>query len=268
MVITSGSKLVNVVFCVDVTGSMDFLIESVRMGIEKVAQIYLSSRLDMRIGLVEFRDKVYARAQGDVDLDPIAGGVSTMRIAKFEGGRSFTSNTEEFAKAVSELEALGGGDTPESSFDAIATAARDSDWDDGSTRVIVHMTDAPPVIPDVDIADSEQLRKVVSECQIDQIFVIAQMGDHHHYASLANATARNDQFTLLSLHEITTDVERMVRVLEDVAKTSSEGIEDDMGTELEVPEEISENPFDDQDEDEVEIEEGPEWEDDEDNPFA
>lgn len=281
--VVSPSTSVNVVFCVDVTGSMEWLIEAVRDGIEKVAGIYLSSRLDMQVGLVQFRDKVYAKSEGNVDFDPIAGWVHpTMLVTKFSDGETLTSNIDEFTSAVSSLTAQGGGDEPESSFDAIAAAATLSNWSKagGSTKVIVHMTDAPPVIPDVEIQDCEQLRQVLTQSEIDQVFIIAPNYTHAYYEELSLVERRPGDFALVSFHDISSDVDQMVRILEEMAKTSSDSILTDDVEEPYVHTGPSENPFDVEDDSDDDIVEGLEDptlmredldddddDDDDDNPF-
>ena len=48
----------------------------------------------------------------------------------------------------------GGGPHPESSFDALALAAR-SNWREEANRIIIHITDAPPHQPDVKLEQLE-----------------------------------------------------------------------------------------------------------------
>ena len=240
--------------------------DSMKLGISKVAEIYLASRFEVRIGLIQFRDRVWARTSGDADYDPWVGDVRypTMELGEFSTG-SFTSNIDEFNTLVGSITPVGGGDEPESSFDAIAFAATKPDWGERhEKRVIVLMTDAPPVIPDDVIKDCEQLAEVITKAGIDQIFIIAPEHTHRHYAPLQLAKDRQGGFIFQSYHQIVADVDKTVDTLQIVAQTSSDSfnIDEDETEDGTGSESYSENPFVDTDEEDHELS------DDGSNPFA
>ena len=162
----------NVMFCLDTTGSMGFAIEAVKEAIVKVAEIYITARIDMTVGLIEFRDRVHSSESGDHEWD---GGYPTLRMIDYGDQGSFTDNINSFGNEVEQLSAQGGGPHPESSFDAMAHAARESSWKEGSTKVIIHITDASPRSPDYEISNIQQLRDILSDSGIEQIFVVAPM---------------------------------------------------------------------------------------------
>ena len=187
-----------------------------------------------------------------------------MRLKEFTSG-SFTSNISDFTEAVRSIEPAGGGDEPESSFDAIATSATIPDWgEESSKRVIIHMTDAPPVIPDDNIKSCSQLAGIITDSGIDQIFIIAPEHTHRHYAPLQMAKDRQGGYIFQSYHQIVADVDKTVDTLQIVAQTSSDSfnIDEDETEDGTGSESYSENPFVDTDEEDNELSDG------DSNPFA
>lgn len=130
------SYLVDIVLCIDCTGSMEPVIEQVKQN-----AIEFSPRLDelmrargkrideLRVRVVAFRDLFV----DDADWLSATGFID-MREAP-----------ERFREAVLPLAASGGGSEPESSLEALALAIQ-SDWANASQakarRVIVMWTDA------------------------------------------------------------------------------------------------------------------------------
>ncbi|MBZ0265657.1 VWA domain-containing protein [bacterium] len=115
----------DVVFCIDVTGSMTPTIEGVKSNVRKFVDGLNSQAnisLDWRVRLLAFRDL-------KVDSTP---------IEEFP----FVATAEEFATQVNSVSADGGGDEPESALDAIYIAASKSDWREVVNKVIVLITDA------------------------------------------------------------------------------------------------------------------------------
>jgi hypothetical protein len=97
----------DVVFVLDVTDSMDKQIKGVRDGVGQFIKGLRDNEMPARVGLVAFRDINYPEFQD-------------FRVLKFNGGKDeFTEDFKEFSAEVDKLQAEGGGDTPESSLDAI-----------------------------------------------------------------------------------------------------------------------------------------------------
>jgi Ca-activated chloride channel family protein len=122
---------VDVLFVLDVTGSMQFAIDGVRDGIRSFADGLGRKELDSRIGLVAFQD----RQLGELP-----------QVLRFDG-RPLTPDIAAFRERVATLYADGGGDAPETCLDALKVAA-DQPFRPEATKVLVLITDAPPKIPD------------------------------------------------------------------------------------------------------------------------
>jgi hypothetical protein len=118
---------VEVVFCLDTTGSMGGLIEGAKQKIWSICNQIASGKPvpDLQVGLVAYRDKgdAYVTQVHDLtaDLDAIHG-----HLKKFE--------------------AKGGGDTPESVNQALADAVHKVKWsaDNKTLKIIFLVGDAPP----------------------------------------------------------------------------------------------------------------------------
>jgi Mg-chelatase subunit ChlD len=120
-----GALPVDLLFVLDVTGSMQAQIDQLKNAIS-ILQLNLSSlsaKVRLRFGLVQYRDR------GDDFL------VRTI---------PFTQDAEAFSKALSGVQADGGGDTPEDLQSALDTAVRAMDWNQGGIRLGFVVTDAPP----------------------------------------------------------------------------------------------------------------------------
>ncbi|MER6274546.1 hypothetical protein [Streptomyces sp900105755] len=127
---------VDIVLCIDITGSMQPIIQEVREGAfsfhAKLASTMhqREKRVDqMRIRVVAFRDFIDS-PQDALHASPFF---------------KVPHEVHKFEKFVSSLSAGGGGDIPESGLEALSVAI-DSDWQRNLTRqrhVIVMFTDAP-----------------------------------------------------------------------------------------------------------------------------
>lgn len=211
------ARLADIVFTLDTTGSMDFAIEGLKDVISQLADIYLEERIDTRLGLIQFRDRITFGESED--------GYNTLRREIFDG-EEFTSNAKQFSDVLQFYVAYGGGPDEESSLDALALAA-DSYWREDAHRIIIHITDAPPQIPDVNIQSIDSLIHVLSEAEIDQLHFIVREEDMDHYADLAETTSDGvdgDNLATVTWTAITDDYEDTKDKLKKIAKTSSGSI--------------------------------------------
>ena len=122
----SDTPLVEVVFCLDTTGSMGGLIEGAKQKIWSIANQIVMGRPvpELRIGLVGYRDYgdqyVTRVFQLNEDLDAVYEHLMSFR-------------------------AEGGGDTPEHVNRALHDAIKEINWDDGATMKLVFLVgDCPP----------------------------------------------------------------------------------------------------------------------------
>jgi Mg-chelatase subunit ChlD len=118
---------VEVVFCLDTTGSMGGLIEGAKAKIWAICNQIANGKPipDLKVGLVAFRDRgdEYITRVFDLtdDLDAIHGHLKTFKAA-------------------------GGGDTPESVNEALHVSVNKIKWstDNSTLRIIFLVGDAPP----------------------------------------------------------------------------------------------------------------------------
>jgi uncharacterized protein YegL len=130
-------RTIDLAFVLDTTGSMGEEIEAVKGTIRAVAEKLANDQTDVRVGLVEYKDRTDAQVT---------------RVFPF------SSNLKGFAASVAELRAEGGGDTPEDMQAGLTAAIDQLDWrTDAVARLIVVIADAPPHLDyqdEKDYADS------------------------------------------------------------------------------------------------------------------
>lgn len=127
---------VDLVFCIDATGSMDGVIDMVKTNainfygdVSKAMEAKSKIINKMRIRLVVFRDYK-------------CDGADAMLTTDFF---SLPEDTDLFKRCVNEIQAFGGGDDPEDGLEALAFAIR-SPWEAEGIKkrqIIVVWTDAP-----------------------------------------------------------------------------------------------------------------------------
>ena len=126
---------VDMVFCIDATGSMGGVIDMVKRNAlnfysDVVSAMGAKSKTidELRVKIVAFRDY---KADGD----------EAMMVTDFF---SLPAQTADFEKCVNSIEAFGGGDDPEDGLEALAYSIK-SDWNTSGMKkrqVIVVWTDA------------------------------------------------------------------------------------------------------------------------------
>ena len=116
-----GAGMVDVVFCIDTTGSMYGMIDDVADGLHDFAESLAVAGISYRLGLNLFSDYV-----------------------EFYYGYDLTGDIATFQSWVAGLTSGGGGDGPEVSLDAIYDALDSMHFRPGATIVIIMVTDASP----------------------------------------------------------------------------------------------------------------------------
>jgi Mg-chelatase subunit ChlD len=169
----------DLMFVLDVTGSMQKQIDGVRESIFNFARELQTKGLDFRIAMLAFRD----RLNGE---EP--------ELLTFEEG-PFTRDLKRFQDAVGRLKADGGGDEPESSMDALTLAARQP-FRPTASKVLLLITDATPKLPDKETKTVEEAVAVLKEHKIDQVHLIIADFTRPNYQPIKDAMSGNLFFSL------------------------------------------------------------------------
>lgn len=137
---------VEVVFCLDTTGSMGGLIEGAKQKIWSIVNQIASGRPapDIKVGLVAYRDR------GDKYVTQV-----------FE----LTADLDEVHKNLKGFQAQGGGDTPESVNQALNESVTKIKWSNGADtlRIVFLVGDAPPHMDYRDDVKYPETCKVATE---------------------------------------------------------------------------------------------------------
>ncbi len=130
-----GEYCVDIVMCIDATGSMAPIIEEVKSNAISFYQRFIEAMDEndkeveqLRIKVIVFRDYI-------ADAEPMAESEFFL----------LPDQTDSFKSFVSSIEASGGGDTAENALEAIALALK-SDWTTGGSKrrhAILVFSDAP-----------------------------------------------------------------------------------------------------------------------------
>jgi hypothetical protein len=117
----------DVVFLVDATGSMDWVLDEVKTRIRDIVRTTRSLVPIARFGIVAFRDK--------------EGPEWVTRV------QPLTFSTAKLSRFLDPLEAKGGGDQYEAVASGMIRAVEDSGWRAGARQIIILVGDAPPTKP-------------------------------------------------------------------------------------------------------------------------
>lgn len=170
IVIASETTLVEVVFCLDTTGSMGGLIEGAKQKIWSIANQIVMGRPvpELRIGLVGYRDYgdeyVTRIFQLNDDLDAVYEHLMSFR-------------------------AEGGGDTPEHVNKALYDAVKEINWDDGAKMKLVFLVGDCP--PHMDYTDGYDFYNTCREAVENDIIInTIQCGDSQETEKVWRKIAR------------------------------------------------------------------------------
>jgi Mg-chelatase subunit ChlD len=117
-----NGKNIDIVFCVDTTGSMKKYIDSVREKLVPMMQDMIKNYPSFRIGMVLFRDYYEEYLTKVIP---------------------FTSDFAIFKKNLDAIRVRGGGDVPEAVYEALYAGASDFVWS-AEAKVMILIGDAPP----------------------------------------------------------------------------------------------------------------------------
>lgn len=162
-------------FAIDCTASMQGEINGIKDAVIEFAEIIETDGIDMRLGLIEYRDRLHSEEH---------------RLCRWSIPGAFTRDIPQFREEVSLLDARGGGDRPESTFDAILLAMRSIE-DTGRTNALVVITDAPPKIPDKECSGTKEIVVNIREMNLDQLYILFPLEDREcnvYYELLSEVT--------------------------------------------------------------------------------
>ena len=156
----------DVMFLLDCTKTMENTLEVVTSTINEVVETYAGSKVQVRLGLVEFRDLEWPKE-----------GYESLKIHTFEDDSNFTLDVERYQEALSSLEASGGGPIPESIWDAMAVASLEADWDEKADKVMVLFSDAIPRRKGQIVDSVCDLCELLKSKKIDQLHFVIDRED-------------------------------------------------------------------------------------------
>ncbi len=171
----------DVVFVLDLTGSMQFAIDGIKLGIQNFASQLAASRIDARIALIGFRD---------IQDDRERPFVMTVE------DQAFTRDYRAFREEVQKLTARGGGDEPESSLQALALAAAQP-FRPNASRVLLLITDAPPKHhPEEKPATVPETIDELTRAEIKQLHLVVRPLDRTRFYGKFHDTFKGSFFDL------------------------------------------------------------------------
>lgn len=192
----------DVVFVLDATNSMNDVINGVKSGIISFAKGFADKNIDIKVGLVVFRD----RFEDDEGL---------FRV-KFAQGDT-TDDYAEFSSKLGEVDAKGGGDGPESSLDALDLASQTS-FRDGAYKIIILATDAEPKIPDYSGNDFGKINDILSGANIKQLHFVINSTDMSVYKKI------HISGSIFLLNEINSGTATLEAAMPEIGKKIAESI--------------------------------------------
>jgi len=173
--------VVDIVFALDTTGSMEPFIEGVRDGIGDFVSILTKSRIDAQVGLLAFHDwKDKAASQ------------------LMFSGEPFTKDVGLFRSEVSRLSAGSSGlnrEVPESTSDALVQVSK-LNFRKQAIKVILVITDAPPLEPDQFMPTLADAVRVLRSNRIDQVHLAVRVEDLNTFSALKNEYPKGSFFDL------------------------------------------------------------------------
>lgn len=139
----SKDYTVDMVFCIDATGSMEEFGKGQKKIINMVKENALNFYSDLMRKMEEKKKRIsQLRVRVVAFRDYLADGEDAMLVTDFF---YLPAQAREFESCINSISASGGGDIPEDGLEALAYAIK-SDWTSegaGQRRVIVVWTDAP-----------------------------------------------------------------------------------------------------------------------------
>ena len=195
----------DIMFILDCTESMAGELDAIRDTMISFVEMLQHDGLGIRVGLIEFRDRLVDEEHRALQFD----------------GKPFTSDPVAFRHEALALQAVGGGDAPESSLDAVLLALRQP-FAPRAQKILVLVTDAPPHVPDREARSVEQVVAAVRAAMISQFYLVipVQEAQNQVYLHLCSGT-RGIAFDLGKGTDFRQRAEDFKRTLLSLGKTIS-----------------------------------------------
>jgi Mg-chelatase subunit ChlD len=187
---------VDVLFVLDITGSMQPQINGVKRGISAFADELLRRKLDARVGLLGFRDQMYDKEvfrlldfPGEpVDLRPAVGPVRVpeLSVARLDDG-PLTHRLDGLARELNRLSPAGDGAGPQSSLDALALAAGQP-FRPEARKMILFVAASPPATPDREMLSATDVVDELVAKDVRQVQLVVPAAVQRAYKPLLAAT--------------------------------------------------------------------------------
>lgn len=132
---TMGEYNVDIVMCIDATGSMSPIIEEVKANAISFYEQFVNCMEEADKDVAQLRIKVIAFRDYGCDSEPMIQSEFFV----------LPDQNEDFRSFVDSIKATGGGDGPENALEAIALALK-SDWTTGGSKrrhAVLVFSDAP-----------------------------------------------------------------------------------------------------------------------------
>lgn len=123
-------NVADIVFLIDVTGSMQPALDGLKDNLNKFADS-LDGKLTKNQAKIQWRAKVIGYRDAEVDGN------------NWWIENDFVDKVDLLKNQISSLKAEGGGDIPENTLDAILLSAKETKWGDKRHKFIILFTDAP-----------------------------------------------------------------------------------------------------------------------------
>jgi hypothetical protein len=152
-----STNIINDIMVVfDCTGSMLGEIQAMRDSVIEFANAIMAAGIDIRIGLIEFRDRLVNQEH---------------KLHNFPDG-VFTKHFELYKESIAGLKATGGGNNKgESSLDAIMLAL-EQPFRDGPNKTLILITDEPPHVPDKSTKTIREVIDKLDKIKVSQFYVV------------------------------------------------------------------------------------------------
>lgn len=165
---SEGRRKLDVAFVVETSEAMAGRWPALQAEIVRAAEELRRQDPQAGIGLITFRTNLVKKTKVLAEELPVGDALIP-----------FTRDAVDFARLVGNLRAEGGGDTPESSFDALYLASQQP-WRAKADKVLVLITDAPPRVPDSNMRNLDEAMRELKRREIRQVHV---MTDSYHYTN-------------------------------------------------------------------------------------